>query len=53
MIRQEIVTEENMQLINNNQRLATWKKVSIISSSLLFSAIPGIGIIYLCNEKNF
>ncbi len=52
MIRQEISSEENMQLIYQNQKVATWKKVAIVSSVFLLSPLPGIGLGFLYNKKS-
>lgn len=52
MIRQEIFSEENMQLIYQNQKAATWKKVAIVSSVFLLSSLPGIGLGFLYNKKS-
>ncbi|WP_425381442.1 hypothetical protein [Spiroplasma endosymbiont of Polydrusus pterygomalis] len=51
MIRQEIFSSENIQLIYQNQKVTTWKKVAIVSSIFLLSPLPGIGLGFLYNKK--
>lgn len=49
--QEELFLRQNIQLIDKNRSIATWKKAAIITGIFLLSPLPGSAIGYFYSEK--